>query len=839
VRRAWRVAVAQAANRARHTALAAFVVGLIAGPRAGPVAIALAAALVLAALAAYRHAEGSPLGRADGACDEAAQDLARLELAVRRRDRRRGALVLVVAAGALMGGVVVADLRLSALDRTALRPWLGHAADVRAIVLEAPRRRAFGRVAAIVRVRVGPGRGERVLVLGKRLPAVIGEVVRVRGGFRALPPFEAAARRRGAHALVVADEVVATGARRGGVQGALDRVRVRADRALSAGLPPPLGALARGMVLGEDAALPDDLAADFRAAGLTHLVAASGANVALLAALVLAACAVAGVPLRARLGLAVAAIAGYVPLAGGGPSIQRAGVMGVATIVAAIASRAASRWYAMLLAAAVTLALNPRAAEDPGWELSFVAVVALLLVAPPLRARLARRLPAGVADAAAVTLAASLGTAPLIAVHFERVSLVSLPANLLAAPAVAPIMWLGAAAALLGQATPALAVPVMALAAWPLALLVLLGHAAASVPGAQASVALSPLVAVALYAVLGVAAVPAARRVVRRAVRKALWPGGRRRAEERGGGEGHPGARGGGEDARRRPICATFAAPVRACGLAAAIVAIAAITLVHRAPAPPAGLVVSALDVGQGDATLIQHGPFAMLVDAGPAAGPIVTRLRDAGVERLDLLVITHAQSDHEGGAAAVLDRVPVGLVLDGRDGVHTPDGNRLAAAALRHHVRLAPPAAGEVLRAGPLELDVLSPRPEQAALHAGDDPNRRAIVAELRDGAFSMLLTADTESDVLDTLPVGPVDVLKVAHHGSADEGLPALLTRLRPSAAIIEVGRHNPYGHPAASTLQALRTVPEVLRTDRDGTIRLRIGASGPRAIAVERHA
>jgi competence protein ComEC len=396
-------------------------------------------------------------------------------------------------------------------------------------------------------------------------------------------------------------------------------------------------------------------------------------------------------------------------------------------------------------------------------------------------------------------------------------------------------MWLGAGAALLGQATPALAVPVMALAAWPLALLVLLGHAAASVPGGQASVALSPLAALGIYVVLGIVAVPAARRAARRAVGGAL--GLRRSSGMKECGD-DPEASSGGEDGGGR-VGRRVAAPLRVAGIAAAIVAIAAVASAHRGPAPPTGLVVSALDVGQGDATLIQHGPFAILVDAGPPEGPIVTRLREAGVRRLDLLVVTHAQADHEGGAAAVLDAFPVGLVLDGRDGLRTPDGNRFAAAALRHHVRLAPPEAGEVLRAGPLELDVLSPPPEEAAVHLGDDPNRRAIVAELRDGGFSMLLTADTESDVLGTLPVGRVDVLKVAHHGSADEGLPALLTRLRPSAAIIEVGRHNPFGHPAPSTLQALRAVPEVLRTDRDGTIRLRVGPSGPRAIAVERHA
>ena len=102
-----------------------------------------------------------------------------------------------------------------------------------------------------------------------------------------------------------------------------------------------------------------------------------------------------------------------------------------------------------------------------------------------------------------------------------------------------------------------------------------------------------------------------------------------------------------------------------------------------------------------------------------------------------------------------------------------------------------------------------------------GEDPNDRAIVLEATVAGQRALLTADAESGVLSQLPLEPVDLLKVSHHGSADPGLPALLATLRPRAAIIEVGAHNPYGHPAPSTLRALRDV-RVLRTDRDGTVR-----------------
>ena len=205
------------------------------------------------------------------------------------------------------------------------------------------------------------------------------------------------------------------------------------------------------MVLGQDERLDESVRDDFERSGLAHILAVSGQNVMLLATLVLAAGAVFGIGLRARLVLALALVAFYVPLTGAGPSIQRAGVMGAAGLVAALAGRPAHRWYALGLAALVTLALNPRASGEPGWQLSFAAVIALLALGPPLRSALAHHMPGPVADVAAITIAATVGTAPLMAFHFQQVSLAALPANLLAAAAIAPVMWLGMLAATAAQ----------------------------------------------------------------------------------------------------------------------------------------------------------------------------------------------------------------------------------------------------------------------------------------------------------------------------------------------------------------------------------------------------
>ena len=729
-------ALAEVRARPLHAALAAVVLGLLAGPRA-PV-------LVLAALPA---------------CALFA---------------RRPAAALVLAAS-LLGGGVLADARRAALDRTALTDRLGHAATVRVWLLEAARPRAFGGRTAIVRL----GR-ERLLVRTSgrvAWPQVrVGQELAIDGVLQALRPVDAWLRPRNVHAVLRADRVAPTGRSRGGAAGMLDRVRERAQASLDRGLPPPQAALLRGMVLGQDQALPEHTRDDFRTAGLSHLVAASGQNVMLLCALVFGLSALVGLDFRARLLLALGLIALYVPLAGGGPSIQRAGVMGAAGVAATLAGRPASRWYALLLAAAVTLALNPRAVEDPGWQLSFAAVAAIMLLAAPVAGRIRRRrLPAALAEAIALTVAATIGTAPLIALHFGQTSLFSLPANVLAAPAVAPVMWLGMAGATIGQASTAAALPFTALAGYPLAFVAWVGETAAHLP--HASITVSPLV-VAL-ACLGV-------------VLAIAWP------------------------AARRPRAVVVAG----------VVAVALV--MARAPArvlaPPAGLRVTFLDIGQGDATLIQDRHTSVLVDTGPPDGGVVGRLRRAGVRRLDLLVVTHAQADHDGGAAAVLRAMPVGMLLDGRDGVHEPLGLRMAAEARRRRVAVAVPEAGQSLRAGRIELRVLSPTRETPDEHAGADPNDRAIVAEARIGRFRMLLTADAESDVLANLDLEPVDVLKVSHHGSADPGLGALLERLRPRLAAIEVGAHNAYGHPVPATVATLRAAGvTVHRTDRDGSVRL----------------
>jgi competence protein ComEC len=449
-----------ATGHPRHVALAVVVAGLLLGGRAP--------ASILAVLA---------LGVAFGAL---------LLPAVRTP------AAAVALAAVLLGAAWTAQARTTALEATRLAPSFGQHVSGEATVLAPPRADAYGGRRALVRWRGEPVLLRMPVWLDRAAPGV-GDVVRVTGTLRAP---DLAGRAVHAHATVRATALTATGRRRDGALGVVDGVRRRAANVLGGQLPAAERALLRGMVLGDDAALPDDLRDAFTTTGLSHLTAASGQNVMLLAALAVGLSVAVGVGIRARWILVLALIALYVPLAGGGPSIQRAGVMGAATIVAALAGRPAARFYGLLVAAVATLLLDPRAAADAGWQLSFAAVIGIALLAAPARERLVRRarLPRPVAEAVAVTLAATVATAPLVAAHFGRASLIALPANLLAAPAVAPVMWLGFAAASIGQVAPGVAAPLVALAGPPLGYLAGLARVAAALPGAQVSMPLAAIV---------------------------------------------------------------------------------------------------------------------------------------------------------------------------------------------------------------------------------------------------------------------------------------------------------------------------------------------------------
>jgi competence protein ComEC len=581
-----------------------------------------------------------------------------------------------------------------------------------------------------------------------------------------------------------------------------EEIHQRAADGLARGMPPREAALAQGFVLGEDEAIDAATEEDFRRSGLAHLLAVSGQNVTLLGLLAMPLLGALGIPLRERLLWVLALIVVYVPVAGAGPSIQRAAVMGALGLLATLAGRRGSRLYALAVAGLVTLAIDPGIAADVGWQLSFAAVLGILLLAPSLRGAIVARLGPGpwrhaLAEGVAVTVAATLATAPLIAFHFETLSTTTLAANVLALPAVAPAMWLGMCSAGLAQLPGVPLEPLNGLNALLLAYIAQVAAWCAAPEWAELQVRLSGGGLIAVY--LGLAAALLLLRFGVRLFRVYF--------AERTNAVG-----------KRANAGLTLPGLV---ALAALAVALAWPWGGESEAGPPPGLRVSVLDVGQGDAILFQPaGAPAVLVDGGPPGNGLTRKLEDAGVAGLGAAVVTHDQSDHAGGVEDLLGAFPVERLVYARLGRETIA--RAAAAGARPQ-RVG---AGRELRSGRLRLRVIWPPPELlGAASRGQDPNQLSLVIEARWRGFGMLLTGDAEAEAVPLDP-GPVDVLKVAHHGSEDAGLGALIEEARPRLAVISVGEENPYGHPTASTLATLERhrVP-TLRTDADGTIEIEV--------------
>jgi competence protein ComEC len=467
---------------------------------------------------------------------------------------------------------------------------------------------------------------------------------------------------------------------------------------------------------------------------------------------------------------ALVAIGAYVLAVGAQPSVVRAGVAGALASLAWICARERDRWWFLLLGALVLLAWSPYNLLDPGFQLSFAAVAAIFTLVPRLMHRLeGYPLPRAAAAVIAVSIACGVATAPVLLFQFGSVPAYSVIANAMAAPVVAPLLGIGLLSAALHPFVPDVAALLSWLDGWLAAYLVVCARAVAALPYAQVST----------LTVLSGGLLVAAAIVVAR---------------------------------RSRPVAVLAAV--------AALVALAWRAAPDPGIGPPAGLRVTFLDVGQGDATLLQVPHGAMLVDQGPPEADVAKQLRRFGVRELSLLVLTHPQRDHIGGAADVLTSTRVHAVLDPRLASSVPEERAAVAEARERRAPIVTARPGLEYAIGKLRVRVLWPDGPGVP---SEDPNLRAVVCLVSYGETDVLLGADAESPVLLPLRLPPVEVLKVSHHGSADALLPALLEEIRPRVAVISVGEGNTYGHPTPETLAALDAAPglAVYRTDRDGAV------------------
>lgn len=685
---------------------------------------------------------------------------------------RRPILWIVLAAAVLLGGE-----RAAAIDRAA-ECGAARALDGAMVVVREPLRASrSGSVPGRALARLDGHLVElRTPKFGAGSPALPrGAVARVNGKFVVLTdrPGDARLRRRGVCGRVLPSEIAWDGARRGGVTGAIDRFAASAEQAFNEALGTRRGTLVAGMALGSADGIAEPEAESLRASGLWHLVAASGGNIALVVALVLALGWAAGAGDRTRLALAGVAVCLYVPLAGAGPSIQRAGVMGLAGLLALALGREHRAATALAVASAATLALDPRAWLDVGWQLSFAAAAGLIFGAAAVGRRLAAMgLPRWLAAGVACTVVATVATAPIMLAVFGELSLIGLMTNALVLPLVGIVVWSGTLAAVLASFAPAAGELILQ----PAGVAAGLTLDIAAWGGSRAHATLSPLEVVALV------------------------------------------------------VAGALVAVVRPPPAAVRLLVVAALGwLAWAVPRPPGEPRMVVLDIGQGNATLLQDGVDGVLVDAGPADGGIVAALRKTGVRRLRAVLLSHPAADHDGGAAAAIDAFPTDLLLDGGDPGGGPTHAAAVAAARRRGTTIAPARAGQRMQFGQIAFRLRWP--STAAAQRPGDPNDRAAVVEAQIGRLRALLPADAEGHVLTKLPnLLRADVLIVSHHGSSDDALPAVLERVRPQVAIISAGEHNSYGHPTRPTLDALRAArTPTLRTDQAGTIDVRAGDDG----------
>ncbi|MGK5696878.1 ComEC/Rec2 family competence protein [Streptomyces sp. URMC 128] len=609
--------------------------------------------------------------------------------------------------------------------------------------------------------------------------------------------------------------------------------RLRAGlREATDGLPADARALLPGLVVGDTSRITPELEEAFKETDLTHTLAVSGANFTILLALLLGPPGLAqhverrglaprlGVSLRATAVLGGVLSLGFVVVCRPDPSVLRAAACGAVALLALATGRRRSLVPALATAVLLLVLYDPWLARSYGFLLSVAATGALLTLAPRWSAGLRRRgVPPRLAEALAAAAAAQALCAPVVAVLSARVSLVAVPCNLIAELAIAPATVLGFAALATAPMAMAVAKALAWCARWPAEWIAEVARTGAALPGAGVDWPGS-WAGAALLAAVTLVVLLLGRRLL-----------------------GHPWWCG-------------------ACGLVLVLVLVQPPPLTRVITGwPPPGWRLVMCDVGQGDAMVLAAGGGAgVVVDAGPDPQLVDHCLRSLGITRIPLVVLTHFHADHVAGLPGVLrGRAVAGIETTGfEEPADQAAFVRRHAAARRVPVTRA--AAGEQRRAGELSWQVVWPPPSPPsgrlpALPPGphpqvlpalpphpapEGPNDASVAMLVRSAGLRLLLLGDLEPPAQRALARSPaagalesVDVLKVAHHGSAYQD-PGLMGRAAPRLALISCGAGNSYGHPAPGTVAALRAGGAmVLRTDRDGALAV-VGGGGKLRVA-----
>ncbi|MET0736419.1 MAG: ComEC/Rec2 family competence protein, partial [Microbacterium sp.] len=716
------------------------------------------------------------------------------------RVRARHALavcVLVLAAGAAAASSV-AIAQPARTEVAALALTGGRAIEVQATVVGKVERRSDGMLAFDALATV-------IATGGSEEPVRVEIVIRVDPADVEAPESDGVAR-----ALDVGASVLARGTAVPGRPGDRAVLTIRASRgvtvlhapegllassarlrqglvAAAAGLPDPGAGLVPGLAVGDTWAVAPELDAAMKESSLSHLTAVSGANCALVVGLAFGAAAALGAGRRLRVLVGVAALAGFVLLVTPEPSVIRAATMAAIAMVGLLLGRPGVGMSLLCLAVSVLLVLDPWLAGSLGFALSATATASLLLFARPLALGLSRHLPRELSLALAVPLAAQLACGPLLVLIAPAVPVYGVIANLLAAPA-APLATVIGLAACLAAPLPLLQDGLSAIAWLPASWIAATAQTMTELPGDLVPWLEDWPGAVALT-VVGVAV----------GVLVAVRP-----------------------SAIRRTRIVRIGSAVVVALVAGILAGNGLLGSVAGRLTVPSDWSIAACDVGQGDAVLLRSAEAVALIDTGPEPAPLEACLARLGITHIDLLVLSHFDLDHVGGVAAVTGRVSTVL-----HGPATSAGDRDLVAALEDGgARAIDAHAGLEGTLGDARWRVLWPRAESRAFPEGNDAS---VVLDVRGGGIpSILLLGDLSASPQRALEASdalkaPYAVVKVAHHGSADQDA-ALYALAEPSVALVTVGADNDYGHPRAETLAIVESLgAAIARTDLDGLITL----------------
>jgi len=587
------------------------------------------------------------------------------------------------------------------------------------------------------------------------------------------------ARREGVHATAHCKSPMLVRARAPGIEtlGPVTRARRWARATLDEVLPPgPEQGLVRAMVLGDRAGIDRATAEAFRIAGTYHVLALSGAQVALIAGgMLLLLRRLPGSPMASAVACG-AAVGFYALFVGADIPVVRAAWMAVVLLLGKGLDLDSDALNLLGLAAGLLLVQQPAAIRDAGFQLSFAATGGIVLLAPLMVGRPPRRFQA-LRWAIAGSLAAQAALLPLLANEFHRAAPAAVALNLVAGPLASGVLVAGFATLVAAGLVPALTSALGELA-WALAHLLLeSGRIVEGAPFLDVRLPTPPLWSLAAY-VLGLTLLVAPRR--------------------------------------------------RRLGLALTAVGVAGMLAGKAGPLADGRLRLTVLDVGQGDSlVLVSPSGRSLVVDAGFAGerfdvgeSVVAPSLWESGIQRLDAFVLTHAHPDHAGGAAFLLRHFPVEEAWEGVAAGREAAYRSFAGAAAQSGARWLGVRRGFSRIWDGVQVDVLWPAPRGHA--SGRARNDDSIVLELRYRAVRFLLTGDIEALAERELQPYPAAVLKVAHHGSRTSSTEGFLEDVSAELGVISVGAGTAYSHPHRDALGRLRKAGvRLFRTDLDGSV------------------